>query len=402
MADKHSGSADAAIGLFLIGCVLAALMWLIWQFQEEQIQSAIRWLRHGQMWLASFFIDDDKALLWGAKETTFGAVMQAAETIPPGKITGEFLNKLSIHALNPYKWFIVAAMGLMALYLYYKGPEAENRTKFSTDTLIKRQSSNFPYITPFIEFNPSKMPPRPPGAPIPADMPLFAEALSPEEWLAINVIPVPDGKPEETATAKAFAQQLGPRWKGPMDLAPYKQIFLAACCLKAVRKRAEADEMLGRLAICWSHDKGLQLNRDSKLLPEARKILKDKKISSGTLGYCNQHAWQTTALIRALFYARSEGGVLSPAQFLWLRGHDRGLWYPLNNLGRKSFHTEALGAMCHYRAEKMAQRPIPRPKVDDAVKSIMEYMASDMSRPIPQIDYSKSKKRGIKKPKGSA
>jgi intracellular multiplication protein IcmP len=75
------------------------------------------------------------------------------------------------------------------------------------------------------------------------------------------------------------------------------------------------------------------------------------------------------------------------------------LWYPLNNIGRQSHHMEALGAICHYKAEKMAQRPIPRPKMEDAVKTIAEYLASSNARPIPALDYSKSKKRAIKKVK---
>ncbi len=58
---------------------------------------------------------------------------------------------------------------------------------------------------------------------------------------------------------------------------------------------------------------------------------------------------------------------------------------------------EALGAMSHFKAEKMTQRPIPVPKVDHAVDTIQEYMSSIKARPIPQLDYSKSKKRGIKK-----
>jgi intracellular multiplication protein IcmP len=62
---------------------------------------------------------------------------------------------------------------------------------------------------------------------------------------------------------------------------------------------------------------------------------------------------------------------------------------------------EAIGAMCHYKAEKLAQRPIPRPKMEDAVSSISDYMSSDTARPIPPLDYSKSKKRAIKKVRGS-
>jgi len=269
---------------------------------------------------------------------------------------------------------------------------------FNLDALIEKQSRIFPIILPFVKFNPSSQPPRPPGAPVPADLPLFAEALGPEEWVAFNSIPVPDGKLDEDAAARALGKQLGPRWKGTKGLAPHCQVMLAAFCLKSVRKRAQSDELMARLAACWSFEKGLQLSRDRRLLSDARKILSDKSISEKILAKCNQHAWQTTAMMRGLAEARAEGGVLAPAQFVWLRAHDRALWYPLNNLGRQSYHMEALGAMAHYKAEKMAQRPIPRPKILDAVGSIRDYVASDRVRPIPQLDYTASKtKRAIKK-----
>ena len=58
---------------------------------------------------------------------------------------------------------------------------------------------------------------------------------------------------------------------------------------------------------------------------------------------------------------------------------------------------EAIGAMAHFKAEKRAERPIPRAKVQDAVNSIVEYMADSNARPIPALDYSGSTKRGIKK-----
>jgi intracellular multiplication protein IcmP len=87
--------------------------------------------------------------------------------------------------------------------------------------------------------------------------------------------------------------------------------------------------------------------------------------------------------LRALAYAREEGGVLAPATFVWLRAYDRMLWYPLNNLGRQAFHMEAVGAMCHYKAEKLANRPIVRPKVDGAVETLTEYMKSYKAKEIP-------------------
>ena len=399
MSDQNAGTTDTAMGMFWIGCVVVALLLLFWHFQQDVIKSGIRWIRYGEMWLAQWFTSDDKAFTLYNQSFTHSDLLRDAPNLKSSEINGAVLGVLTEAALDPYRWIIVVILVIMGAYLYFRGPESEFRNKFSMDSLIDKQATTFPVIQPFVKFNPAKIPPRPPGSPIPAELPLFSEALGPEEWIAYNQIPIRDNELDEKATEAVFTKQLGPRWKGAKNLPKHKMIILAACCLKASRKRSEADEMLGRLSLCWSHDKGLQFGKDKSLVGDAKRVLKKKDLSAKTLALCNQHAYQNTALIRALFHARSEGGVLAPAQFVWMRGYDRTLWYPLNNLGRNSFHMEAIGAICHYKAEKMVKRPIPKPKLKDAISSITDYMKSDIARPVPQVNYAGSKKRGIKKAK---
>ncbi len=397
MSDKKSQTYDMAMGWGILLCVFAALGALIWYHNKTEIQNGIRWLRYIEMQIAQLFLSDDYEVMWDGQAVNHASLMKMAGEIDADRLSPEFLSALTTVALQPLLIPLSIMALLMGLWALFNGPGSEHRKKFNIDTLIKKQSNIFPIIAPFIEFNPNTLPPRAPGAPVPADLPGFAEALSPEEWLAYNQIQSVNKKINEEAATKAFGAQLGPRWRGAKNLAPYKQVMLAAFCLKAARKRADSDQMMGRLARCWDGKGGLKLSRDRKLLREARAVLNNSALSASTLKKCNEHAWETTAIMRALATAREEGGVLAPAQFVWLRAHDRALWYPLNNIGRQSLHTEALGATAHYKAEKLAQRPIPRPKVIDAVKSIAEYMLSDKARAIPQLDYSNSKKRGIKK-----
>ena len=395
MSDKKSGISDSAVGWGILGAVFAAIGYLIWWYNHEQIRSMIRWIRYGEMKLMSSFVGPDYMVEWDGQKVNFDQMMTMARDVKAEQIDSQFLSVLSTVALAPYIYVIIAVTAVFALWSLFRGPGSEHRHKYDINSLIKKQSNIFPIISPFINFNPSNMPPRPPGAPVPAELPLFAEALSPEEWIVYNEIPVVDKKLDQEATGKAFAKQLGPRWRGAKHLVPYKQIMLAAFCLKAARKRADADAVMGRLAKCWSGSNELKIDR--KLLREARSILGNSKLSGAVLKKCNEHAWETTALMRALVTAREEGGVLAPAQFVWLRAYDRALWYPLNNLGRQSLHMEALGATAHYKAEKLAQRPIPRPKITDSVKSLTEYIESSRARVLPQLDYSNSKKRGVKK-----
>ena len=346
------------------------------------------------MWIISWFIGDDYGVSYGDGQTNWREGFEMIPDIPRAR-TPEALSFFSSLAIQPLRPVFSVLLGLAAVWVMFKGPGTQYKRKHNVESLLKFQAKNFPIIAPFAEFNPAEQPPRPPGSDVPAELPDFAEALGPEEWVAYNQIPVPDGVLERKATHRAFFKQLGGRWKGVKGLNKHEQVLLAAFCLKASRKRGDADDLLGELALSWSFKGGMKVS--GKLLSKARKVLKDRKLAEGTLTECNLHAFKTTALLRALQYARSEGGVLAPSQFVWLRAVDRNLWYPLNNMGRQSHHMEAMGAMSHFKAERMTKRPIPVPKLDGAIGSIAEYMESKKARPIPALDYSGSKKRGIKK-----
>lgn len=397
---------ENAVGWIILLVVIAALLWLFWYFKAEEVRNVVRWIRYGEMWVVSWFLwlrdmtglwDEPYKVILSDRPADWWGGFDVTPRFAKEELTYQHLAYFGALAMQPLKIVFTSILGIGAMWCLFKGPQTHYRSSLGLEGLIRRQAQNFPVIAPFVDFNPSTQPPRPPGSPVPAELPAFAEALGPEEWLAYHSIPAPDGSLDEEAIAKAFQKQLYGRWKGSAALQPYQQILLAAFCLKASRKRNESDEMLSRLALCWTFKDGLKLGKDAGLLREARKILKTKSLAAETLSKCNQHAFVTTAMLRALAAAREGGGVLAPAQFVWLRGHDRTLWYPLNNLGRQSYHMESLGAMAHYKAEKLTQRPIPVPKIQDAVDTILGYMHSLRARPIPQLDYSGSKKRAVKK-----
>lgn len=397
--DKQEGGTEQLVGWFILFVMIAICLYFVYRHNAIEVHNIIRWIRYLELSLISLFTPDNFTVtMANGDKINVEQLLKVLKSVPKENINFERVSEITYIALYPLKWLFAAFATFVGLWAYTRGPGTQYTQVFNLDKFIQFQSNAFPVISPFIDFNPAKRPPRPPGADVPSELPPFAEALGPEEWLAYYQIPIKDQVIDKNAVFKAFARQLGPRWKGAKNLAPYKQVLLAAFCLKAARKREAADEMLGRLAKCWSHDKGLQLGKEGGLLREARKILNNKDLAYKVIKNCNQHAWETSALLRGLLSAREDGGVLAPAQFVWLRAYDRELWYPLNNLGRQSNHIEAIGAMAHFRFEKRIQRPLPKPKVQDAVESIISYMASGNARPIPALDYSKSSnKRGIKK-----
>ncbi len=402
MADgKQEGGTENFLSWVIILIIVAICLYLVYLKFTPEFHGLLRWVRYGQLWLISLFTPDSFAIkLASGQEMNVKEWLEVLPNIPKENIDGELLGALGAMVMKPLKWLFALIIAIIGLWAYFRGPGTQYIKVFDLDSFIEFQAQNFPIISPFVDFNPSKQEPRPPGSDVPAELPAFAEALGPEEWIAYHEIKIKDNVIDKNSAFNAFTRQLGNRWKGAKNLAPYRQVLLASFCLKASRKRDEADEMLGRIAKCWSHDKGLRLNKDRSLVSDARKVLRNKDLAHKTLKKCNQHAWQTTALLRGLLNARDEGGVLAPAQFVWLRAHDRELWYPLNNLGRQSNHTEAIGAMAHFKSEKRVGRPIPKPKVHEAVTSLVEYMNSSNARPIPALDYTKSSnKRGIKKMK---
>tara|TARA_B100001750_G_C15510066_1_gene603003 strand:- start:512 stop:1768 length:1257 start_codon:yes stop_codon:yes gene_type:complete len=410
-------SNDGLWMLFFIFAFLGGALFAIWFFFTPQVLQGYLWLRQGEMALASLWTDNDYTVEVitprGVQPMTFAEARNLVNTATPDQLENHpnllnIMHATSLAAMKPMRYFFGPLFLLMGIYALFYGPTSHNRRKYNLQSLIQAQAQSFPAIAPIVNFNPlTDTKHRPPGALVPAQLPLFAEALSPEEWAAFHKIPMPDGKVDRDAADEAFALQLGEKWRGPQKLKPYMQVLLAAFALKAARKRLESDQMMGQLAQCWSHNGGLKL--DGSLVSKARKILKNKDISGETLSRCNHHAYVTTALLGALDLARSEGGVLAPAQFLWLRGQDRTLWYPLNNLGRQSFHAEAMGAMSHYRAEKQVQRPIPKPMLNDAYDVISAYLEDNKkSMPIPQVDFSMiknksapKKNKGVMKPAGT-
>jgi intracellular multiplication protein IcmP len=218
---------------------------------------------------------------------------------------------------------------------------------------------------------------------VPLELPMFAEAFYPEEWMAYHRIRVVNGVPDRDQIRRALLIQLGDRFDGIDNLPEHLYCLLSAFALKGARKRKECDELLGEIAKCWSHEAGFVPS--SQVKSAAARALNDPKVVEPLLEVMNRHAYVATAFLAALAWARQRGGVLAPAQFVWLRGEHREMWYPLSNMGRRAFHVEASGAMAHYQAEVEASRALTMPRLDAAVVSIVQYISETRAR-IPEIE----------------
>lgn len=396
-----SNNPDPIITLALLFGVLAIGCLVFWHFFGHQVLFVLSWIRYGELFVVNIFSGQyDSCLEWltrakpGVVNTSgdmlaltqqcFGASylgsLPREELLDYFALTGRSLS--SVEGMVGYYLRIPLALafGGMWVYIIYFSPRNKFRTKYNLESFIKVQSKTWPVISPIVNFNPIKSSARIPGSPIPDKLPMFAEPLSPEEWISFHRIPVTNGIADREATRRALLLQLGPRWNGIEGQPAHVQALFASFALKGTQKRDESDALLGKFAPHWSESGGFAL--PGEIMDEVRKINKDEAAGGKALQIAANFAFRTTALLGTLKWARSMGGVLAPAQFLWLRGTDRTLWYALNNLGRRSYHAEGAGALAHFMAEQNANKPLPIPRVDTAIVTLNQYLASS-GQPIP-------------------
>jgi intracellular multiplication protein IcmP len=408
MAQQGGKGDDVELTLVMLVAIFFVLMWGMWSMMKEPIVEGIRQLRLAELAVIGIFdpsVNEDRVLLGNMKndQTTIRRLKEEADlakrTIPMETwIQGNMLapevlwtvsNRVGEYTRYPLVLFLLAA----ATFYTFFSKKTKFRTVYTLESLIKVQSKQWPVITPIVDFDPAKHNTRNPGDPVPDQLPIFAEALSPEEWVAFHRIPMVNKLPDRDAMRRAFQHQLGPRWTGLSCLTPPQRCLMAAFALKGAQRRRDGDALLGRVALAWHHTTDFVAS--AELNAEVDKVLKDEKLVSPMLRVAAQHAFRTTAILGVLKWARERGGVCAPAAFLWLRAHDRALWYPLNNLGRRTYHSEAAGVMAHYMAEKGAGKALPVPRLETAVLTMIQYWGNERFTPVvPPREETKGKKKG--------
>jgi len=398
MADNNKD--EPALALLLAFVFFCGMAWLLWYATGHfWLDHVFRWIRFGELWVLNLFKGGalDGCLVWlkvAQTDTYTGESFNAAhacfstpflndltreEAEKYYMLTGTSVTHLGANFGYYFRWLPIAALAFVCYYVFFMVPNDKFKTKHTLETLITAQAKMWPIISPMLKVNPSKTG-RLLGGKVPEKLPIFAEALSPEEWIAWNKIPLENGLPEKAATRRAFIKQLGGRFKSINSMPFHIQALVAAFSLRGVQRRDESDELLGKMALAWDPKTGFAPSRE--LRAEIHKILSDPKCVEELEHIMQKYAWRTTSVLAALKWARDNGGVLAPAAFLWLRAEDRSLWYPLNNLGRRSFHSEGAGAMAHFMAEGLAAKPLIVPRVDNAVVTLNAYLKDPEKRRV--------------------
>lgn len=395
---------DAELTLLMLVGIFVFIAWGLWAMLKQPMIEGIRVVKGAELFVFQLVdpsLAQDYKLLWSLKNDQEAvaqiekrAVEQKREvTVEMWKAAGylapDVLWSISNRVGEYTRWVISAVLVGAAIFFMYFSKRTKFCTVWNLETLIKQQAKEWPIITPIVDFSPTDANGRNPGDPVPETIPVFAEALSPEEWVARERIALQDKVPDKDMIRRAFQQQLGPRWTGLSCLTPAQRCLFAAFALKGAQKRKESDALLGRIAVFWNIK--TDFSPSAELMQEVDGILADPKYGAEALRVASRHAYRTTALLGTLKWARERGGVLASSAFLWLRAHDRALWYPLNNLGRRAYHTEAAGAMAHYMAEKNAGKALPIPRLETAVATLVQYWGKYTPR-VPPFEADKKGK----------
>lgn len=395
---------DPVLLLVLICALLGGAGWLVWHIFQPQFLEVLRYIRLAELAPLVPFSDSASACFNWLRIAPIGDSMPSGHVLESSaKCFGvDFLTELEFEEAKNYynvsassigamtrisgyyfKWIILALAGYFAYHMMFLTERNKFKQKMNLETFIKVQAKIWPTLEPLIAFNPTKHSARILGGIMPKKTPTFAEAMAPEEWLSFNKIPIKGGIPNKELVRRNMMAQLGPRWIGYNNLPPYIMVLFAAFALKGVQKREESDDFLGKISVCWSQKRGFRPTR--ALINEAKGYLKDPEIGGLALEIANKHAFRSSAFLAVLKWSRFMGGVLASAQFLWLRGVDRSLWYAGNNMGRRTFHTEGAGAMSHFMAEEAAGKALPIPRLDTAVITINQYLATHQPK-IPESE----------------
>jgi len=374
------GEADSGMTMILLFLLLFAVGWGMWYLFHAQIIDLIRSVRWAELRVIGLFAKD-VVMPDGSHVTPVALSDWLASNQAAGRLSWGQLAVINATIVPQFiRWPAAVVLWVMAAVAYRYAPRRNMRTIFTLEELIKVQAQAWPVISPITKLNPATGPQRIPGEAMGATLPPFAEALSPEEFMSFYRIPVQDKTIDQEVAAKVFTRQLGPRWQGWDKLPKHYQAIGAVLALKGARKRDAADALLNEIALAWNPKGGLQLPLPLK--SKIQQLLRDPKVGGEAAKVMAGHAFAVPGMFRLILWARERGGVLASATFVWLRAHDRTLWYALNNAGRRTFTAEAAGAVAHYFAEKFLRRPLSIPKVQGAVNSLAEYI-KETDMPIP-------------------
>lgn len=271
----------------------------------------------------------------------------------------QLLNEVGHFIMLPFAIFL----GMLAYYVFFHHDSSQYSRVYSLKSLINQESDNWPQIKPITKLNLLDKP---------IDKGPWRMALSPMSFAKLHNILI---KPttakmigvdqvatvDERLAKKVFIKQMGVKLTS-IDILPIhiKALFAAFAAI-ALENRKVGYKLLQDIARSSADGKPQFFN--------AQNLFDQYKNKSKVQKIIGSHAYVLTLMASMLQFARLDG-VLSSADFLWLKPMDRPLWYMLNNVGRQTAFSEVAGPFSHWQTELALERKLNQPMVDPAVTAL--------------------------------
>lgn len=346
---------------------------------------------------------------------------------------GSISNKFDL--IGRFTFALIAPVYIFILYKYWSYLRAVKTytTVFTLDSFAEQMAEAFPELLPVVFDNPQKWGSLDEG---PWRMsPKVYDYMKSKDCLKFTDV---RGGQRFTINEKRvmdiMVNQLGSKWTG-YDGLPKNYLRIAATAMPMVvspaRGRDETNELIRLFALAHSakptgrkiasqalkatfslstyvSKKGLGLSGLIKLwasipagIREGKRQRLSMKKGDALVKKCIEkystnpkvkkvisiHAYNLT-VVASLIEAARLGGVLPSCSALWLKVHDRNLFYAYNNLGRQVAWVEVAGFWSHFIAEKTVKMPFPYPKVANAVVGIDDYFNSSFDNYDPVFEHS--------------
>jgi len=362
---RHGAHGAPLLALLILGVAALGFSVELWWLLHARISVAVLAWKHAELQLIGRFTD------------YYAALDANVVRADPATVTGAAIWRLFTFVGQAVRWPAAGLLAALALLVLVRAPSRRFRRKLDLDTLPYAQGALHRYATAFVGRRQDLVAPRIEGGPRPSDVALHAP-----EWIRAHAWDAKRGYRADWAR-RELACQLGPPWAGVAHAAPYVRCLFAGFALHAARHREDAARFLGQLAEALPRTKGDAIPElPDAVVAQADLILRDPALAGPCADVAAWHAFQSTAMLGMLAYARKRAGVMAPAQFNWLKLVDRRLWYALHSLGMPNPYVEARGARDHYAAECLIGEPIHAPSIDRAALGL-QAEAATLTSPTP-------------------
>ncbi|CAN7782994.1 hypothetical protein LJR296_008153 [Cupriavidus necator] len=346
---KNDRSVAPLFGVFIL--VFVMLGWFLWTFRHEAMAQRLLIWKGYEIYPWAVLFDFAKERQWQlVTYFKYARVVTFKEIWVAGSAVG-------------YLWaFLPVSLGIWFSIKALRNPILKAKNVYTIQSLLEAQSQNFSAVAPILHRDLTQ-----------EDQPEWASSVHPEEWVAEHGLIYSDRLDEDRAR-EMLVQQLGQPIADRGQLAkllPTERALFAVLGLRVFFKDiAACRELMDALNYSASNEGS---RPDFSLSTAAfQRCMKCKELDA----WVKKHRYPRTLLMAMLIQAR-ELGTLPSSEFIWLKPHDRALWYPLNTAGRKAPMMESAGVFNHMQAEEVAWESgcvLLEPHVDNALAGLRKYL----------------------------